>query len=53
MVSQREEKGDNKESGYRGCTNQGYRIGKGTATIKRTDTETIQIKGVAAEGKGR
>ena len=71
-VSQRLEKGDNKASRYRGCTNQRYRKGRGMttimrtyticytnqgyrrswrrATIKRADTEAVQIKG---KGEGQ
>ena len=44
---QREEKAHNAESGYRGYTNYGYRRGRRLATIKRSDTEAIQIKGTA------
>ena len=50
-VPQREEKGDNKVSCYRSYRNQGCRGGRRMSTIKRTDTEAIEIKGVA-EGEG-
>ena len=52
-VPHREEKEDNKESGYRGYTNQVYRRGRRRATIKRADTEATQNKRTAVGGEGR
>ena len=50
-VLEREGKGDNKESGNRGYTDQGYRRERERrrATIKRAETEAVQIKGTAEE----
>ena len=52
-VPQLEEKGDNKESGNRDYTNQGYRRRKRRRTIKRAKSVAIQIKGTVQEEEGR
>ena len=49
---QKDEKNDNKESGGRGYTNQGFRRGKRRATIIKSDPEAIQINGPQREVKG-
>ena len=50
MGSQREEKGNNNESGYRGYTDR--RLAKGgEGRLKRADTEAVQIKGPQREEK--
>ena len=51
-VPQREEKGDNKESGYKHYTNQGHRRGRKRVAITRADAEAIQTKGTAKGIKG-
>ena len=47
------EKGDNKESGNRGYTDQGYSKGRRRPTMTRAETEAIQIKRPAEGGEGR
>ena len=49
---QREEKGDNEESGCRGYTDQGSSRGRKRVTVKRADAEAIQLKGPHKEEKG-
>ena len=51
-MCEKEEKGDNKESGNRGDTDQGCRRGRRRATIKRADIEAIQSKCPQREEKG-
>ena len=53
MVPQREEKGDNEESGDRGYTNQKYSRGRRRTAIKKADTRAVQNKGTAVGGEGR
>ena len=50
---QQEEKGGNRESGYRGYTDQRPVDGRRRATIKKADTEAIQVKGPSMGGEGR
>ena len=49
---QREAKGDNKESGRRGCTDQGHAEGGEGQQIKTAYAEARQIKGPKREDKG-
>ena len=44
---------DNKESECKGYINQGHHRGRRIATIKKADTEAIQIKRTAKGGEGR
>ena len=53
MVPQWEKKRDNKESRHGGYTNQGYRRERRMVTVRRADTEVVQIKGTSEEGEGR